>query len=124
MYGFGALGEIKRSLSEEDIAGISTFTQDLVRPRDLFPFNQVISEHSIYLDNVDTGYVTPKTLNGITAGSHIVKCVKTGYNDQAQTISVSADQTTNVQMTLTQVQQEVYHDHVHTYWCSHLPGRY
>ena len=63
---------------------------------------------AIYLDGINTGNITPNTLSGINTGSHNIKCVKTGYNDQTQTISVSADQTTNVQMTLTPVEQMGY----------------
>jgi DNA-binding beta-propeller fold protein YncE len=62
----------------------------------------------IYWDDADTGYITPMTIPGITTGSHIVKCTLNGYSNQSQTISVSADQTTNVQMTLVPVQQTGY----------------
>ena len=35
----------------------------------------------IYLDGADTGFNTPKTLSGITVGTHTVRCTLSGYND-------------------------------------------
>ena len=54
----------------------------------------------IYLDGVDTGYSTPKTFTGIKAGIHTVRCVLNGYNDQSQSVTVSAGKTMTVKLTL------------------------
>jgi hypothetical protein len=54
----------------------------------------------IYLDGTDTGYTTPRTISGVTAGSHTVRCSLTGYTDASQTISVTGGQTTSVTLTL------------------------
>ena len=70
--------------------------------------NSTPSGAKIFLDGTDTGFVTPKTLTGITAGSHNIQCTKNGYNNQSQVISVSADQTTNLLFTLPQIQQAGY----------------
>ncbi|MCU0630630.1 MAG: PEGA domain-containing protein [Methanoregulaceae archaeon] len=54
----------------------------------------------IYLDGTDTGYTTPKTLSSISAGTHTVRCSKSGYTDQSQSVTVTAGQTTSVTLTL------------------------
>ena len=54
----------------------------------------------IYLDGTDTGYITPKVLTGISAGSHTVRCSMTGYTDQSQSVTVTAGQISDVVLTL------------------------
>ena len=56
---------------------------------------------SIYLDNVDKGLTTPNTLTGISLGSHTVRLVLENYGDHIETVDVAADQTTEVNATLT-----------------------
>ena len=55
----------------------------------------------IYLDGADTGKVTNTTLTNIAAGSHTVKLTKDGYSDKEQSVSVTAGQTSTVDLTLT-----------------------
>ena len=55
----------------------------------------------IYLDGTDTGYITPRTLSGVSAGSHTVRCSMTGYTDTSQTVTVIAGRTSTVRLTLT-----------------------
>jgi len=55
---------------------------------------------SVWLDGKITGYKTPVTLNGISAGSHTVRCSMTGYTDASQGVSVIAGQTASLMVTL------------------------
>ncbi len=50
----------------------------------------------IYIDNVDTTYTTPATVQNITAGSHTYKLTLTGYQDATGQFDVTAGQTTMV----------------------------
>jgi len=54
----------------------------------------------ILLDGVNTGKMTPQTLPNISAGTHIVKVEKSGYDPEEQTVTVAAGQTVNVTFTL------------------------
>ena len=54
----------------------------------------------IYLDGADTGFNAPKTFSGIKAGTHTVRCTLNGYNDQSQSVTVSAGKTMTVKLTL------------------------
>jgi hypothetical protein len=54
----------------------------------------------IYLDGTDTGFKTPRTISGVTAGAHSVRCTLTGYTDQTQSVTVSAGQTSTVTLNL------------------------
>ncbi|HLC89180.1 MAG TPA: PEGA domain-containing protein [Candidatus Nanoarchaeia archaeon] len=54
----------------------------------------------VYVDKVNKG-ITPKTITKVTAGSHKVKFTKSGYISIEKTVAVTADQTTNVSVTLT-----------------------
>ena len=62
--------------------------------------NSTPSGAKIYLDGTDTGQITNSTLPNISAGSHTVKLVKEGYVDYETTVSVTANQTTTVDTTL------------------------
>jgi hypothetical protein len=53
----------------------------------------------ILVDNVFRGY-TPITLNGISAGQHMVLLKYTGYIDYSTTATVSAGQTTPLAISL------------------------
>ena len=55
---------------------------------------------SVWLDGKITGYKTPVTLTGISAGSHTVRCSMTGYTDSSQDVTVTAGQTTEVVLNL------------------------
>ena len=54
----------------------------------------------IYLDDVDTGFVTPKTISNVPVGSHVIRCSLSGYSDNSQTVSVSEGQTAMVSLDL------------------------
>jgi thermitase len=54
----------------------------------------------IYLDNSDTGFITPKTLPGLATGSHVIRCRLDGYNDNSTTATVNSGQVTNVTLNL------------------------
>jgi sugar lactone lactonase YvrE/PKD repeat protein len=54
----------------------------------------------IYLDEADTGFVTPKTIVNVPTGSHNIRCSLGGYIDNSQTVSVSIGQTANVMIVL------------------------
>ncbi len=55
---------------------------------------------SVWLDGKSTGYKTPVTLTGISAGSHTVRCSMTGYIDESEEVTVTAGQTTSLMVTL------------------------
>jgi hypothetical protein len=48
---------------------------------------------AIYLDGAYSGKTTPATLTGIPVGSHSVRCTKSGYPEQSQTVTVNGGQT-------------------------------
>ena len=50
---------------------------------------------SIYLDDNYEG-TTPKTISGVSAGSHTIKITKSGYKDHTETVTVTAGETTSV----------------------------
>jgi hypothetical protein len=54
----------------------------------------------IFLDGSDTGKVTNTTLTDIAAGSHAIKLTKDGYTNSEQSVSVTAGQTAQVNITL------------------------
>ena len=54
----------------------------------------------IYLDGIDTGFVTPKTITSVSTGSHVIRCSLSGYTDNSQTTTVSAGQTASVNIDL------------------------
>jgi len=54
----------------------------------------------IYVDDVYVG-VTPATITDLSVGSHIIKLTLSGYQDHIETINVTADQTTTVDIQLT-----------------------
>jgi len=54
----------------------------------------------IYLDGNSTGYNTPQTLIGISAGSHMLLLKLNGYIDDFEQVTVTAGQTTIVNATL------------------------
>jgi len=101
MYGFFNYGEIRRTLSPSDIAGIQ-----YIYPKTTPPTTGLVSIQSnpagakIYLDGADTGFVTPKTLPNVPTGSHIILCRLNGYDDGSQSVNVIAGQTVSVQMIL------------------------
>jgi len=59
------------------------------------------NEASIWLDNKDTGKITPAILTDIQAGSHTVKLAKDGYLDYEVTINVEPGKETLIFATLT-----------------------
>lgn len=55
----------------------------------------------IWIDGTDTGKNTPYTLTSVNAGAHPVMFRLANYNDYSTTATVTAEQTTNVQGSLT-----------------------
>jgi DNA-binding beta-propeller fold protein YncE len=54
----------------------------------------------IYLDNVDTGFITPKTIFSLAAGNHEIRCSLSGYHDESRPVVVVSGQVTNVSFNL------------------------
>ena len=54
----------------------------------------------IYLDYGDTGVMTPATLPSLAAGSHVIRCSLSGYDDTTQTVSVVSGQRSDVMLIL------------------------
>ena len=57
----------------------------------------------IYIDDTDTGFVTPKTISNLIAGSHVVRCSLNGYDNGYQSVKVITGQTASVQLTLNKI---------------------
>jgi len=55
----------------------------------------------VYLNGNSTGQTTNCTLANVSAGSHTVKLVKEGYKDYQESVSVTAGQTTTMNVNLT-----------------------
>jgi len=58
------------------------------------------AEAKVYLDEADTGKITPCTLDNVPAGNHTVKLMKEGYRDFEQSVTVRGKQTANVNANL------------------------
>jgi len=56
---------------------------------------------SVYLDGSPKGK-TPKTITGVSAGSHTIKLLKSGYKDSTRTTSVKAGETKRINVNLQQ----------------------
>lgn len=56
----------------------------------------------IFLDDADQNKTTNTVLKDISAGSHVVKLVKEGYQDYTETVTVKADATVSVAATMVQ----------------------
>lgn len=54
---------------------------------------------TVFVDNANQG-TTPIVLTTIAPGFHDIKCTKSGYRDQSQTVQVTANQSTNVNFIL------------------------
>ena len=55
---------------------------------------------TIYLDETNTGFNTPATLTGISAGTHTITLKKSGYPDYQTSVTVTAGQMASVSATL------------------------
>lgn len=55
----------------------------------------------IWIDDVDTGKVTPSTFRTLSIGTHTIKLVKAGYSDYTQTITIQIGKTSYVNGILT-----------------------
>jgi uncharacterized caspase-like protein len=55
---------------------------------------------AVYIDGKSTGYKSPTTMTGISAGSHTVTCSLSGYTDQSRSVTVTAGQTVDVVLNL------------------------
>lgn len=55
---------------------------------------------SIYVDDVYVE-ITPATITDLSVGSHIIKLTLSGYQDYIETVNITADQTTTVDVQLT-----------------------
>lgn len=58
--------------------------------------SSVPSGARIYIDNIDSGYVTSATVSNIAQGSHTYKLILTGYKDATGTFNITAGETTTV----------------------------
>jgi hypothetical protein len=54
---------------------------------------------TVYVDDVSKG-ATSKTLSGVSAGTHTVRVVKSGYQEYSETVRVTAGRTTTVSASL------------------------
>jgi PKD repeat protein len=66
----------------------------------------------IWIDGVDTGFVTETTISDLAVGDHTVKVTLAGYQDAEQTVSVIADETVNADFVLVAVPPETGSIHV------------
>jgi thermitase len=54
----------------------------------------------IFIDNNDTGFITPNTLTNITIGNHVIHCTENGFYNSSITVSVAPGQITNISLNL------------------------
>lgn len=54
----------------------------------------------IFVDNIDTGFITPTIMPGLIPGSHTIKLTLAGYEDSISTIDIISGQTTVLSVTL------------------------
>lgn len=64
-------------------------------------FNTSVPGAKIYVDNVDTGKVTPSLVCGLTLGAHTYRLSLTGYQDNTGSFNLAAGQGTTVTVPLT-----------------------
>jgi C1A family cysteine protease len=65
--------------------------------------SSIPSGASIRIDNNDTGKITPVTLSHLGVGEHVVKLVKTGYDEYVQNFTVQNKKNTTIHATLTSI---------------------
>lgn len=57
----------------------------------------------IYMDNVDTGQITPATITNLSVGNHTYRLTFTGYYDKAGAFIISAGQMLNINVNLDRI---------------------
>jgi len=62
----------------------------------------------IFLDGMDTGYITPYTLSNVLTGTHTIKLTLTNYLNYSGVMSVTAHQTAKLNLNLTPATSAVY----------------
>ena len=55
----------------------------------------------IFLDGIDTGYITPYTLSNVLTGTHTIKLTLTNYSNYSSVMNVTAHQTAKLSLNLT-----------------------
>ena len=55
----------------------------------------------IFLDGIDTGYITPYTLSNVLTGTHTIKLTLTDYLSYSSVMNVTAHQTAKLSLNLT-----------------------
>ena len=56
---------------------------------------------AVLLDGINTGTITPTTIEGVSSGSHIILLRLTGYQDYTRSLTVGENTTSTVSATLT-----------------------
>jgi PEGA domain len=67
-----------------------------------FILNSTPPGASIYLDGSNKG-TTPKTISGVSTGSHTIKIIKSGYEDYNKQVTVTAEKTASVSVDLVEI---------------------
>lgn len=62
----------------------------------------------IFLDGIDTGYITPYTLSNVLTGTHTIKLTLTNYLNYSRVINVTAHQTAKLSLNLTPAASAVF----------------
>ena len=62
--------------------------------------SSVPSGAAVWLDGTNSGTTTPTTIQSVTSGNHIVGLKLTGYQDYAQSVTVSDNATTTISASL------------------------
>lgn len=57
----------------------------------------------IYMDDIDTGQITPATITNLSVGSHTYKLTYSGYYDKTGSFLISAGQMLNIDVNLIQI---------------------
>jgi hypothetical protein len=88
-----------------ETATISETLTELAQKTGSISISSSPSGAAIYLDGIHEG-TTPKTVSSVKVGSHTIKLEKSGYDDVARTVTVSAYETATISETLTELAQE------------------
>jgi hypothetical protein len=111
-------------------AGYQTLTQTVIvtAGTTTVSLNLVPATGSLYVTSVPTGAdlfvdgsgrgTTPRTVSGLSPGSHTVKVSKAGYQDYTTTVTISDSVTTNLDVPLTFVNTDSPNDSIRQlHWC-------
>jgi PEGA domain/Viral BACON domain len=94
----------KVTVTSGETASVSV---DLVKQTGSIYVNSIPSYANIYLDGSIEG-TTPKTILGVSVGSHTIKITKSGYEDYIEQVTVTSGETASVSVDLVKQTGSIY----------------